>query len=128
MILFVQPDRFRIASGDVHNFFSYENYVHEAGFARLTISLVAATLLFLPFQRRQRWAFVTLVIIALLYYVPVFFFGAFPNIGTTAFFRNFPQPRSSGLFVFWSSYLLAAFMLLGLILAVPSFRKMSERE
>jgi hypothetical protein len=121
MILFAQPERAQIASGEVHYMFSYENYVHEAGFARLTISMIAAIILFIPYRRGERWAFVTLVILALAYYVPVFFFGAIPNLGTWSFFRNFPQQGSTGLFVFWSSYLLTGFLLLGLLLAAPGF-------
>lgn len=123
MILFVQPER---ASGGIHSIFSYENYIHEAGFARLAISIISLLLLFVPYRRGERWAFAALVILAFIYYVPVFLFGAFPNLGTWSYFRNFHQPGSIGMWVFWSSYLLTGFLVLGLLLAAPVFLRVKR--
>jgi len=46
LILFVQPERAQIAAGELHYMFSYENFVHEAGFGRLAISILALLIVF----------------------------------------------------------------------------------
>ncbi|MGA9938242.1 MAG: hypothetical protein WBP92_08360 [Candidatus Acidiferrales bacterium] len=51
MILFVQPERAEIAAGRLRFMFSYENYVHEAGFARLVLSIVGLLILFIPYRK-----------------------------------------------------------------------------
>jgi hypothetical protein len=110
--------------------FSYENYVHEAGFGRLAVSIMGLLILFIPYRRGERWAFTALVIIAVAYYVPVFLFGAIPNLGTWPAFRNWylPQLRVTSLALqYWSAFLLTAFLILGLALSAPVFfrRKVS---
>ena len=124
MIPFVQPERAQIAAGKIHYMFSYENFVHEAGFGRLAISIVALLILLIPFRRRERWAFATFVILAIVYYVPVFLFGAIPNLGTWPAFRNWhlPQLRVANLvLVYWSSIVFVAFLILGLAMSTPAF-------
>ena len=53
--------------------FSYENYVHEAGFARLVLSIVGLLILFIPYRKGERWAIVALGIIIFAYVIPVLF-------------------------------------------------------
>jgi hypothetical protein len=104
--------------------FSYENFVHEAGFARLTLSIIALLILFIPYQKGERWAFAALVILAVAYYVPVFLFGAIPNLGTWPVFRSLPQPRSVNLaWQGWSLFALTASLVLGLAMSAPLFFK-----
>lgn len=67
LIPFVQPERKQIAAGEIHYMFSYENYVHEAGFGRLAISIVSLFVLFIPYRRGERWAFAALAILAVTY-------------------------------------------------------------
>ena len=93
MIPFVQPERAQIAAGELHYMFSYENWVQEAGFARLAISVVGLLILFIPFRRGERWAFIALLFLAAAYDVPVFLFGGVPNLGTWPVFRNWHLPQ-----------------------------------
>jgi hypothetical protein len=93
VIPFVQPERAQIAAGELHYMFSYENWVHEAGFARLAISVVGLLILFIPFRRGERWAFIALLFLAAAYDVPVFLFGGVPNLGTWPVFRNWHLPH-----------------------------------
>jgi hypothetical protein len=93
VIPFVQPERAQIAAGELHYMFSYENWVHEAGFARLAISVVGLLILFNPFRRGERWAFIALLFLAAAYDVPVFLFGGVPNLGTWPVFRNWHLPQ-----------------------------------
>ena len=60
LIPFVQPERRQIQAGELHYMVSYESFVHEVGFARLAISIVALLILFIPYRRGERWAFVAL--------------------------------------------------------------------
>ena len=121
LIPFVQPERAQIATGELHYMFSYENFVHDAGFGRLAISIIALLILFIPYRRGERWAFAALVILAVAYYVPVFVFGAIPNLGTWPVFRNLPQTRVANLA--WESWsiIFTAFLILGLAMSAPVF-------
>lgn len=122
MITFVQPERSQVVGGEIHYIFSYENFVHEAGFARLTLSIIALLILFIPYQRRERWAFAALVILAVTYFVPVFLFGAIPNLGTWPVFRNLPPLRTVSLaWEMWSVLAFTAFLVLGLAMSAPVF-------
>jgi hypothetical protein len=130
LIPFVQPETRQIQAGELHYMFSYENWVHEAGFGRLAISVVSLLILFIPYRRGERWAFVALVFLAVAYYVPVWLFGGIPNLGTWPAFRNWnlPQPKVANLAsVFWSSFFLTASLILGLAMSAPIFfrRKVS---
>jgi hypothetical protein len=110
--------------------FSYESFVHEAGFARLAISIVALLILFIPYRRGERWAFVALAFLAVAYYVPVYIFGSIPNLGTWPAFRNWylPQTRVTNLnLLFWSSFLLTASLILGLAMSIPAFFRRKGR-
>src|SRR5277367_822264 len=93
LIPFVQPETRQVQAGELHYVFSYENWVHEAGFGRLAISIIALLILFIPYRRGERWAFAALVILAVAYYVPVFLYGAIPNLGTWPLFRNWNPPQ-----------------------------------
>lgn len=130
LIFFVQPQRARIAAGQLHYMFSYENWIHEVGFARLTISIIGLLILFIPYRRGERWAFLALGILAVAYYVPVYIYGAIPNSGTWPLLQhlNLPQGTVSSLWwVHWSSIFFTALLLLGLAMsAFNFFRKTSH--
>src|SRR5271166_952739 len=97
LIPFVQPERADIAAGRLHSMFSYENYVHESGFARLTLAVIGLLILFVPYRKGERWALAAVCILIFAYQIPVFFFGAVPNLGTWPIFRNLPELRSTGV-------------------------------
>jgi cell division protein FtsW (lipid II flippase) len=110
--------------------FSYENFAHEAGFGRLAISIIALLILLIPYRRGERWAFAALTIPAVVYYVPVFLFGAIPNLGTWPVFRtwNLPQQRVANLaWQYWSVFLLTSFLILGLAMSAPVFFRKKGR-
>src|SRR5262249_29207434 len=118
--LFVQRERAEIGSGASHYSFAYGNYVHEAGFARVTIALIGLLILFFPYRKGERWAVVALSIIGFTYEIPVFLLNAVPNLGTWPIFRNLPESHVYGLtFVAWSNFALTALLLAGLALALP---------
>jgi hypothetical protein len=120
MILFVQPERKAIAAGTLQYMFSYENYVHEGGFARLTLAMIGLLILFFPYRGGERWAFAALFILLFAYEIPVFFFGSIPTLGMWPIFRNWPNPRASSLAMMsFYSYFFTALWLVGLALAVP---------
>lgn len=124
LIPFVQPERNQIAEGQIHYMFSYENFVHEAGFGRLAISIIALLILLIPYRRGERWAFAALVILAVAYYVPVFLFGAIPNLGSWPLFRNWnlPEPKAANFALqYWSSLFLTTFLVVGLAMSAPLF-------
>jgi hypothetical protein len=120
MILFVQPERKEMAAGTLRYMFSYENYVHEGGFARLILAIIGLLILFLPYRRGERWAFAALLILLFAYEIPVFFFGSIPNLGTWPIFRNWPEPRASSLAMMaFYNYFFTALWLVGLAVAAP---------
>jgi hypothetical protein len=124
LIPFVQPERREIQAGTLHYMFSYENWVHEAGFGRFAISIIALLILFIPYRRGERWAYAALVILAFAYYVPVFLFAAIPNLGTWPTFRHWhmPEPRSINIGLQnWYAFLLTASVVLGLVVSAPIF-------
>ena len=124
LIRFVQPERAQIAAGELHYMFSYENFVHEAGFGRLAISIIALLILLIPYRRGERWAFAALVILVVAYYVPVFLYDAIPDLGTWPLFRNWNLPQfkvQSLAWIYWSSFVPTAFLVVGLAISVFVF-------
>jgi hypothetical protein len=124
LIPFVQPERALITAGKLQYMFSYENWVHEAGFGRVTISIIALLILFIPYRRGERWAFAALVILAAAFYVPVFLYGAIPNLGTRPMFQTWHMPQSRVANIplqYWFAFSLTAILILGLALSIPVF-------
>lgn len=122
LIRFVQPERREILAGHMNFMFSYENWVHEAGFARLVLSFVGLLILFIPYRKGERWALAALCVLIFGYGIPVFVFGAIPNLGTWPFLRNLPETPVVSLAVFsFEAYLYAFLSVGGLILAAPRF-------
>jgi hypothetical protein len=102
--------------------FSYENWVHEAGFARLVLSIIGLLILFVPFRKGEPWALAAICVLIFAYEIPVFVFGAIPNLGTWPIFRSWPHPGTDTLATYNRSRLLvAALSLVGVALAVPGF-------
>jgi len=122
MIFFVQPERAEIAAGTLRYMFSYENFVHEAGFSRIALSSMGLLILFIPYRKGERWALAALAILIFLYQIPVFFLGSIPTLGTWPIFRNWPQlrasnPATAGILV----YFFTGLSLIGLALGMPRF-------
>ncbi len=122
MIPFVQLERTQLEAGTLNFMFSYENWVHEAGFARLVLSIIGLLILFIPFRKGERWALAAICVLIFAYEIPVFVFGAIPNLGTWPIFRHWPRPGTDSLAVYSISRLfVAALSLVGVALAVPGF-------
>ncbi len=123
MIVFVQPERAEIAAGKLDYMFSYENYVHEAGIARLILALIGLLILFIPYRKGERWALAAVCILVLFYEIPVFVFGGLPTLGMWSVFRNLPAPRSVSLNeAAFYSYSIAALSVLGVAVGAPLFQ------
>lgn len=122
MILFEQPERQQIATGTVKYMFSYENFVHEAGFSRFALGVIGLLILFIPFRKNERWTVAAFVILLFAYWIPVFFYNSFPSLGTWPLFRNLSPPHqvnmeAAVLYMLASSILFIA----GLFLSLPGF-------
>jgi hypothetical protein len=122
VIPFAQPERAQIEAGTLNFMFSYENWVHEAGFARLVLSIIGLPILFVPFRKGEWWALVAICALIFAYEIPVFVFDGIPNLGTWPIFRNLPRPGTDGLAMYnLSRLLVAALSLVGVASAVPGF-------
>jgi len=122
MMLFVQPERKEIAAGRLGGMFSYENFVHEVGFARLVLAVIGLLILFIPYRKGERWAFAALAVLIVCYELPVFFFFSIPNLGTWPIFRNLPEERVSSLASLnFQRYFFTILAFAGLAIAVPQF-------
>lgn len=122
MILFEQPEREQIASGTLRYMFSYENFVHEGGFSRFTLSVIGLLILFIPFRRGERWTIAAFATLLFAYWIPVFFFNSLPSLGTWPLFRNLSPPHEVNV-VAAVLYMLASSALFigGLLLSLPGF-------
>jgi hypothetical protein len=116
MILYVEPQRAQIAYYD-------ENWVHEIGFARLTLSLIGLLVLFIPYRRGERWAFAALAVLMICYILPAGFFLSSTNLGHWLIFRKIagpPYSTSVGQLNF-ERYFFATLAFAGLAIAMPQF-------
>jgi cell division protein FtsW (lipid II flippase) len=103
-------------------------HIRENGYSRLSIALVGLTVLFMPFRRRERWAWLAMLFIFALYILPVYVL-VWPSISWEtlkigAMERNWLSWGSPGLSVSLAELqfnsILTAFMIAcGLFLAIP---------
>ena len=108
--------------------YRYEDLVHEAGFARFTVAVVALLIIFIPYRKGERWAVAALAVVILAYVVPVFLFRAIPNLGTWPIFRHMPEPRALGLrTVALVNFGVVTLSVAGLALAVLRLSKHATR-
>jgi hypothetical protein len=121
MIAYVQPERLQLADHP-QILFKYDNFVHEAGFARLAIAIIGLLVLFIPYRRGEAWAFAALVVLVVCYLLPVFFFVNFPYRLAWWLSPRLPQQRVTSLAAInFYRYLLTILALAGLGLALPQF-------
>lgn len=98
----------------------YEHFVHEAGFAQVAIAAIGLLILFIPFRKRESWAWWALTLLLLIYFVPTL---VLPHL------RPFPgwDILWQGIFTpglarsVFLSLLFPALMLVGLALSAPQF-------
>jgi hypothetical protein len=121
LILLVQPERAEIAIGTVRGVVPYEASVHEAGFARLVISVIGLLIVFIPYRKGERWALAALGIILFAYVIPVFGFGAPPKLGTWQIFRGWEERVWGPETVMFLNYSVVILSVLGVVLALPRF-------
>ena len=120
MMGFVQFERLEMADHP-QMLFKFENFVHEAGFARLTLAVIGLLILFVPYRRGEAWAFAALVVLTVCYVLPVFFLDA-PNLGLWHIFRVRPNFGTTSLAPMnFYRYVLTILALAGLGLALPQF-------
>lgn len=120
-IAYIQPERLQFADHP-GMFFKYDNFVHEAGYARLAIAIIGLLVLFIPYRRGEAWAFAAMVVLVVCYLLPVFFFVNLPYHWAAWLFPRLPQQRVTSLeAINLYSYLFTILELAGLGLALPQF-------
>jgi|GEM_PF-2805468 hypothetical protein len=118
MIVYVQPEGFR---GEIT-----DNWVHEIGFARLTLAIIGLLILFIPYRKSERWAFVALAILVVFYVLPAVFFLSNTNLGHWEILHKLawpePGPRSISLAELnFDRHFFPILAFAGLAIAVPQF-------
>jgi len=122
LIFYVQPEPTQFAAGTVHFLFSLAPDAHEAGFARIALSIIGLLILFIPYRKGERWAVAALAVLMICYALPVFFFWSIPNLGKWQIFRGLPEPPVLGIAaVNYYSHLFTTLAFAGLAIAVPYF-------
>jgi len=124
MVAFVQPVPADIANASRHQVFErYDHWVHEIGFARLTLAVIGLLILFVPYRKGEAWAFAALAVLMICYVLPVGFFLSVTNLGSWPILREFsPGPRAIGLAeVNFERHFFPALAFAGLAIAVPYF-------
>lgn len=121
MIAFVEHERFYLAGGSP--VFGYETFMHEAGFARLTLAVIGLLILFIPYRKGEAWAFAALVVLMICYVLPVGFFLSMTNLGRWPILPEFSSGlRLIGLAaVNFERHFFPALAFAGLAIAVPYF-------
>jgi len=98
----------------------YDHIVREAGYARMTIAATGLLILFIPFRKRELWAWLALTLVLFTYVFPPFIIPLLvPFPGWHIFWQGIFEPgipRAVLLTMFYS-----ALMLLGLALSAPHF-------
>ena len=121
MVAFVQPEKLQLVDNP-QVMFKYDNFVHVAGFATLTVALIGLIILFIPYRKGEHWAFMALAVLVVCYLVPVLVFSNFPR-HLAWLFPLLPQSKTSTSLAKIELYNASAAILAlaGLALAVPQF-------
>ncbi len=121
MIAFVEQEGFYSADGI--RVYGFETFMHEAGFARLTLAVIGLLILFIPYRKGEAWAFAAFAVLMICYVLPVGFFLSMTHLGRWPILREFsPGPRSIGLAgVNFVRHFFPALAFAGLAIAVPHF-------
>jgi hypothetical protein len=121
MIAYVEQVPFYSASGI--RVFGFETFMHEAGFARLSLAVIGLLILFIPYRKGEAWAFAALAVLMICYVLPVGFFLSMTHLGRWPILREFSSgPRILGLAgVDFVRHFFPALAFAGLAIAVPNF-------
>lgn len=121
MVVYVQPEGLR---GEIT-----DNWIHEIGFARLTLAVVGLLIIFIPFRKKERWAFAALAILIICYVLPAgFLFNT--HLGDWQILRKlaWPGPRSvSSAEMNFDRYFFPILAFAGLVIALPQFMRRHGR-
>jgi cell division protein FtsW (lipid II flippase) len=100
-----------------------ENWIHEIGYARLTIAILSLLILLIPYRKGERWSFVALAVLMVCYILPEGFFLSMTHLGRWPILREFSSgPRLIGLAaVDFERHFFPALAFAGLAIAVPNF-------
>jgi hypothetical protein len=121
MIAYVDQAPFYSASGI--RVFGFETFMHEAGFARLSLAVIGLLILFIPYRKGEAWAFAALAVLMICYVLPVGFFLSMTRLGRWPILREFSGgPRVIGLAgVDFERHFFPPLAFAGLAIAVPYF-------
>lgn len=105
------------------SFYADEVWIHEVGFAQLTIAILSLLILLIPYRKGERWSFAALAVLMVCYILPEGFFLAMTHLGRWPILREFSSgPRVLGLAeVDVQRHLFPALAFAGLAIAVPYF-------
>ena len=98
----------------------YDLYVRDAGYARVALGLACLLIVFIPFRRRERWAWCALSVVTIAYFLPIFVFRVlFPFPGWHIFWDwIYEQGLARDVF---ASLFFTGLMVLGLAISFPEF-------
>ena len=97
----------------------YEQFVREAGYARLAIGAIGILILLFPFRKGARWSWFALAILLLVYWLPAFTIPMFmPFMGWHIFWEGLVRPGESTIFF---NLHLPTLGVIGLLLSLPHF-------
>jgi cell division protein FtsW (lipid II flippase) len=100
-----------------------EDWIHEIGYAQLTIAILSLLILLIPYRKGERWSFVALAVLMVCYILPEGFFLSMTHLGRWPILREFSSgPRLIGLAaVNFERHFFPALAFAGLAIAVPYF-------
>jgi len=100
-----------------------ENWIHEIGYAQLTIAILSLLILLIPYRKGERWSFVALAVLMVCYILPEGFLLSMTHLGRWPILREFSAgPRVIGLAgVDFVRHFFPALAFAGLAIAVPYF-------
>jgi cell division protein FtsW (lipid II flippase) len=119
MIAFVDYERLYSTSGT--RVAGFETFMHEAGFARLTLAVIGLLILFIPYRKGEAWALAALAVLMICYVLPVGFFLSMTHLDRWLILREFSTgPRLLGLAgVDFVRHFFPGLAFAGLAIAVP---------
>ena len=100
-----------------------EYWIHEIGYAHLTIAILSLLILLIPYRKGERWSFVALAVLMVCYILPEGFFLSMTHLGRWPILREFSSgPRVIGLVgVNFERHFFPPLAFAGLAIAVPCF-------
>jgi hypothetical protein len=126
MVNYVQQEvRSLVAQGALSYPVVCESAVREGGYGRIALGLIALLILFIPYRKRELWAWASLAILFLVFLLPVFVFP--PGTSLLQWRNSWEGVSRPGLRdVMLLNWVFPAMMLIGLGVSLPSFLRSKQ--